>query len=100
LVDYNKIQALTTLQEGLPLSSLSAKIKAFNWDCIEINDGHSFDELSDGFEKLNPRGRPTAIVVHTIKGKGVKAFEHDPKWHARRIKGAELELGKKELGIL
>ena len=100
LVDYNKIQALTTLQEGLPLSSLSAKIKAFNWDCIEINDGHSFDELSDGFDKLNPRGRPTAIIVHTIKGKGVKAFEHEPKWHARRIKGAELELGKKELGIL
>ena len=41
-----------------------------------------------------------SVVAHTIKGKGVKAFEGDPKWHARRIKGAELELGKKELGIL
>ena len=98
LVDYNKIQALTTLQEGLPLSSLSAKIKAFNWDCIEINDGHSFDELIPVLQQ-NLSMKPKVFVVHTTKGKGVKAFENDPAWHARKIKGEELEIGKKELGI-
>jgi transketolase len=100
IVDYNKIQALTTLEEGLPLDNLSAKFKAFNWDCVEVSDGHSFEELLPVFKESNTPEKPRVILVHTIKGKGVKAFEHDPKWHARRIKGEELEIGKKELGII
>ena len=100
IVDYNKIQALTTLEEGLPLENLSAKFKAFNWDSAEVSDGHSFEELLPVFKESNIQGKPRVIIVHTIKGKGVKAFEHDPKWHARRIKGEELEIGKKELGII
>ena len=100
LVDYNKIQALSTLDEALPLDNLSAKFKAFNWDCVEVSDGHSFEELLPVFMESSDQGKPRVIIVHTIKGKGVKAFEHDPKWHARRIKGEELEIGKKELGII
>ena len=100
IVDYNKIQALTTLEEGLPLDNLSAKFKAFNWDSVEASDGHSFEELIPVLQEDNDEGIPRAIIVHTIKGKGVKVFEGDPKWHARRIKGEELELGKKELGII
>ena len=100
IVDYNKIQALTTLEEGLPLENLSAKFKAFNWDCVEVIDGHSFEELLPVFKESNTPEKPRVILVHTIKGKGVKTFEHDPKWHARRIKGEELEIGKKELGII
>ena len=99
IVDYNKIQALTTLEEGLPLDNLSAKFKAFNCDSVEVTDGHSFEELLPVFMESSDQGKPRVIIVHTIKGKGVKAFEHDPKWHARRIKGKELEIGKKELGI-
>ena len=100
VVDYNKIQALTTLDEGLPLDNLPAKFKAFNWDCVEVSDGHSFEELLPVFMESSVQVKPRVIIVHTIKGKGVKAFEHDPKWHARRIKGKELEIGKKELGII
>ena len=98
LIDYNKIQALTFLEEGLPLDDLAAKFKAFNWDCTEIKDGHSFDELIPVLQQKSSI-KPKAFVVHTIKGKGIKAFENDPSWHARKIKGAELEIGKKELGI-
>ena len=100
IVDYNKIQALTTLDEGLPLDNLSAKFKAFNWDSVEVSDGHSFEELLTVFMESSVQGKPRVIIVHTIKGKGAKVFEHDPKWHARRIKGEELEIGKKELGII
>ena len=99
LVDYNKIQALSFLKDGLPLDDLSAKFNAFNWDCTEIIDGHSFDELITKLQQ-NSTMKPKVFVVHTTKGKGVKAFENDPAWHARKIKGAELEIGKKELGIL
>jgi len=98
LVDYNKIQALSFLKDGLPLDDLSAKFKAFNWDCIEIKDGHSFDELIPVLQQKS-NSKPKAFIVHTIKGKGIKAFENDPAWHARKIKGEELEIGKKELGV-
>jgi transketolase len=100
LVDYNKIQALDTLEEALPLDDLSSKFKAFNWDCTEINNGHSFDELIPALLEPNKEMKPRAIIAHTIKGKGIKAFENNPVWHARKIKGEELEIGKKALGIL
>ncbi len=99
LVDYNKIQALTTLEEALPLDNLSAKFKSFNWNCSEINDGHSFEQLIPVLQEDNNDGKPRAVIVHTTKGKGIKAFENDPGWHARKIKGKDLEIGKMELGI-
>ena len=99
LVDYNKIQALTTLDKALPLDDLSAKFKAFNWGCNEVNDGHSFEELIPVLQRDNGEGKPRAVIVHTTKGKGIKPFENDPVWHARKIKGEELEIGKKELGL-
>jgi transketolase len=100
LIDYNKIQALTTLEEALPLDNLPAKFKAFNWDCAEVNDGHSFEELLPVFKESNAEGKPRVIIVHTTKGKGIKAFENDPAWHARKIKGDEMAIGKKELGLV
>jgi len=100
VVDYNKIQALTTLDEGLPLDNLPAKFKAFNWDCVEVSDGHSFEELLPVFKESNAEGKPRVIIVHTTKGKGIKPFENDPIWHARKVKGEELEIGKKELGLV
>ena len=100
LIDYNKIQALSTLEEGLLLDNLGLKFKAFNWDCIEIEDGHSFDEIVPLLQQENLSLKPRAFIFNTIKGKGIKPFEADPIWHARKIKGEEMEIGKKELGIL
>ena len=99
IVDYNKIQALSPIDEVLPLENLAAKFKAFNWACTEINDGHSFAQLIPALQQNNTTLKPKVFIVHTTKGKGVKAFENDPAWHARKIKGEELEIGKKELGI-
>ena len=100
LIDYNKIQALSTLDEALPLDNLVDKFKAFNWDCAEITDGHSFEELIPVLQERNTENKPRSIIIHTIKGKGVKAFENDTAWHARKIKGEELEIGKRELGLI
>jgi|TARA_B100000315_G_scaffold152158_1_gene140980 transketolase len=99
LVDYNKIQALSTLDEALPLDDLSAKFKAFNWECVEIRDGHSFEYIIPVLQVKNAEGKPKAVIVHTTKGKGIKSFENDPAWHARKVKGEELEIGKNELGL-
>ena len=99
IVDYNKIQALSKLEDALPLNNLSNKFKAFNSNCIEIKDGHSFKDLIKGFKKLKNLGKPNVIILNTIKGKGIKEFENDPVWHARQLKGEEMDLGKKRLGI-
>jgi len=100
VVDYNKIQALSRLKDALPLENLVKKFKSFNWNCIEVKDGHSFKHLINSFKRKNKKGKPSVIIVNTIKGKGIKEFEDDPIWHARKLQGKEIEIGKKKLGIL
>jgi len=99
MIDYNKVQALTTLEDGLPLDNLAAKFEAFNWHTIEIMDGHSFDEIIPLFKQENLSLKPCVLIFNTIKGKGVKPFEGDPVWHARKVKGEEAKIIKKELGL-
>ena len=99
LVDYNKIQALTTLSEGLPLENLEQKFKSFNLNCINVKDAHSIKELLNAFNKIKKTKKPTVIILNTIKGKGVREFENDPIWHARKIEGKDIEIGKKRLGF-
>ena len=98
LVDYNKIQALSFLNDALPLGDLSAKFESFGWKCEEVRDGHNFAEIIPALKRRSMDG-PSVIAFHTIKGKGIPEFENDPAWHARKIKGVELEIGKEALGI-
>ena len=69
MIDYNKVQALTTLEDGLPLDNLVAKFEAFNWNTIEIMDGHSFDEIVPLLQQENLSSKPCAFIFNTIKGK-------------------------------
>ncbi len=99
IIDYNKIQALSKINDVLPLSNLKKKIESFNWRCVDIKYGHSFKSLVSNFKKDNKSKKPIAFLVNTIKGKGIKEFENDPIWHARQLKGSEIEIGKKRLGL-
>jgi len=99
IIDYNNIQALTPIDDALPLDSLSAKVNAFNWDNTEILNGHSFDQLVPALKKSNRPSKPKALIVHTTKGKGIPSFENQPAWHARKIKGEDLQVGRKALGL-
>ena len=99
LIDYNKIQALSRIEDALPLHDLAKKFKSFNWNCINIKNGHSFKSIISFFKKKNIQKRPTVIIINTIKGKGIKEFENDPVWHARKLAGNEIKIGKKRLGL-
>ena len=88
------------MNDALPLENLAAKFKAFNWNCVEIKNGHSFQSLISAFKKKIIKRKPTVYIVHTIKGKGIKEFENDPVWHARKLQGNEIEIGKKRLGMI
>lgn len=99
IIDYNKIQALQKIDDVLPLNNLSKKILAFNWNCINVKKGHDFKSLNKALTKKFKNNKPTAIILHTIKGKGIPEFENDPVWHARKIVGKDIIIGKKKLGI-
>jgi transketolase len=99
LIDYNKIQALTRLDDALPLNNLTKKFKAFNWNCKNVKNGHSFFSLINSLKKNKKNARPTAFIINTIKGKGIKEFENDPVWHARKIGTNDIAIAQKRLGI-
>ena len=100
LVDFNKWQATGRSCEVMALEPLADKWKAFGWNTHEV-DGHDIEQLSrilSGFP--SPDGRPTAIVAHTIKGKGVSFMEDDNNWHYRIPSEDEVAMAKKELGLI
>jgi transketolase len=97
IVDYNKIQSLGHVKDVIDLEPLAAKWQAFGWAAREI-DGHRFDEIESALTSLPiAPGRPSCIVAHTVKGKGVSFMEDQLLWHYRSPAGEELERALAEL---
>jgi transketolase len=83
ITDYNQVQQTGFVRERLDLEPLSDKWRAFNWHVVEI-DGHDHRQCLDALhEAAEHEGRPTMIVSHTIKGKGVSFMELDYNWHGK-----------------
>jgi len=97
IVDYNKIQALGRTREVLDLDPLADKWHSFGWAVREVN-GHSFEEILAAFEGIPFReGRPSVVIAHTIKGKGVSFMEDRLLWHYRCPDEQEYARALKEL---
>lgn len=98
IVDYNKIQSLGTVKEVLDLEPLGAKWAAFGWTVKEI-DGHDFSQIENALRKVPAEpGRPTCVIAHTVKGKGVSFMEDKLLWHYRVPDQEELTCALIELG--
>lgn len=81
IIDYNKLQSYGTTKEVLDLEPIVDKWKSFGFSTVEV-DGHSIIDLQDIFKKLPiTPNKPTAIIAHTIKGKGFPMAEGNPQWH-------------------
>jgi transketolase len=81
IVDYNKQQSYGSTYEVLDLEPFSAKWEAFGFTCREV-DGHDVAALERTFAEVPfAKDRPSAIVCHTVKGKGVSFAENNLKWH-------------------
>jgi transketolase len=81
LIDYNKIQSYGPVDEVMPLEPLVDKWRAFGFAVSEVN-GHDVPALRSTFARLPfANDRPSAIICHTVKGKGISFAEHDPEWH-------------------
>ena len=78
IVDYNKIQSAGPTSEIQDLEPLMDKWRAFGFAAVEV-DGHDVGELRRVFKRVPLESdRPTAIICHTVKGKGIPFAEHDP----------------------
>jgi len=97
IVDYNNIQALGNVDEVMPLEPFAEKWESFGWYVREI-DGHSHDEISGALHDL-PFGDdgPSAIIAHTVKGKGVSFMENSLAWHYKSPDEAQLEQALTEI---
>jgi len=81
IVDKNDLQIDGWVREVMNIDPLAQKYEAFNWNVIEI-DGHNMDQILAAFERARASGgRPTVIIAHTIKGKGVSFMENEAGWH-------------------
>jgi transketolase len=81
IVDYNRIQLDGFVKDILDLEPLADKWRSFGWHVIEI-DGHNIAALQTVFsEAAGMKGKPTCVLAHTIKGKGVSFMENNPKFH-------------------
>ncbi|MCS7315762.1 MAG: transketolase [Bryobacterales bacterium] len=97
IVDYNKMQLDGFIKDVMELEPLVPKWQAFGWHVLEV-DGHSIPALQAAFTLAREvRGRPTVIIAHTVKGKGVSFMENNPKFHGVAPTPEEVELALKEL---
>lgn len=103
IIDFNKWQATGRSCEVMSLAPLADKWQAFGWNTMEI-DGHDMSKLVETLQQFPMSNeKPTAIIAHTVKGKGVSFMEDDNNWHYRipsseDVMAAKLELfGEKEI---
>lgn len=97
IVDNNNLQIDGPIDKVCSPYPIDKKFEAFNFHVINI-DAHNFDEIRAAFEEArNTKGMPTAIVAHSVKGKGVSFMENQAGWHGKAPNDAEYEQAMKEL---
>jgi transketolase len=105
IVDYNRYQLDGAVEDIQSLEPMTEKFASFKWNVLEI-DGHDVQAVLDAVHAAREaRGRPTCIVAHTVKGKGVSFMEHNNEFHGKAPTREQLEValtqltGSQESGI-
>jgi transketolase len=97
IVDANDVQLDGRVHDIMPLEPVLDKWRAFGWHVLEV-DGHNVRHILDALDMARDvRGRPTAIVAHTIKGKGVSFMENQSTWHGKAPNREQYEQAQAEL---
>jgi len=98
LLDYNKFQEMGPVSREMGLEPLIDKWQSFGWNTAEV-DGHDIQAVTQQMRALQEiKDKPTILIAHTVKGKGVSFVEQDYTWHGRAIKDPkQYEAAEKEL---
>ena len=97
IVDNNGLQIDGNVKDVMSPYPIVDKLEAFGF-AVQTVDGHDFDQLEQAFNKAREvKGKPSAIVMTTVKGKGVSYMEDDAGWHGKAPNDAEYEQAMNEL---
>ena len=98
IVDYNGLQIDGKNDDVMTVKPVDEKFASFGWNVVVI-DGHNFDEIFDAFDQARAcKGKPTAIIAKTVKGKGVSFMEDQAGWHGKAPSDEEVKQAVEELG--
>ena len=98
ILDWNGVQLDGTAEDIMPMGDIKAKFASFGFHCIEC-DGHDVEALYNAFEEAKTvKGKPTIVLAHTVKGKGVSFMEGKNTWHGKAIGDEEFAKAMEELG--
>lgn len=96
IIDCNGLQIDGTCEEVMSAEPIDEKLKAFGFD-VDIINGNDFDELESAFEHFHKADKPFAIIMKTIKGKGVSFMENQVGWHGKAPNEEEYNIAMAEL---
>ena len=96
IIDRNRLQIDGNTEDVMGLDNLNDKLRAFNWNVIEIN-GHDYNQIYDAYLQAKKSTKPCAIIANTIKGKGVSFMENQAGWHGKAPNDEQFEQAIKEL---
>ncbi len=97
LVDVNGLQIDGKTSDVLPTEPLDEKFRAFNWNVIKC-DGNDFESLEEALNAASAcKGKPSVILMKTVKGKGVSFMENDAGWHGKAPNAEQFAQAKAEL---
>ena len=98
IIDYNHLQVCGSISQIMELEPLSEKLTAFRWNVLEI-DGNDMAQVVKALEQAcdNATDFPTAILCHTVKGKGVSFIEKNVHWHSHVLNEGDYQKAKDEL---
>ncbi|MBR1581318.1 MAG: transketolase [Selenomonadaceae bacterium] len=97
IVDFNHVQLDGTIEEIKNLDNLPSRWNDFGWNVIEL-DGHNVEAVVDAYKlAATVKGRPTVMIAHTVKGKGVSFMENDSNWHGNAPNDEQLAQALEEI---
>jgi len=100
ILDNNNLQIDGKVSDVMSIYPIDEKFRAFGFEVINI-DGHNMEEIMNAFDKARgTKGKPTAIIAKTIKGKGVSFMENQASWHGVAPNKEQYEIAMKELGAV
>ena len=98
IVDNNGLQIDGPVDQVCSPYPIDEKFKDFNFHVIDLKDGNDMDQIADAFkEARNTKGMPTAIIAHTVKGKGVSFMENQVGWHGKAPNDEEYAVAMEDL---
>ena len=98
IVDNNGLQIDGNIDDICSPYPIDEKFRAFNFHVINVEDGNDFDALRTAFKEAREiQGMPTAIILKTVKGKGVSFMENQAGWHGKAPNDEEYKIAMEEL---